>query len=167
MKNYIKTISKVSLALTVAVALVASAAGDVFAQAHNPRDPVTKQAVLPQYMGAKVCRVDNSTTSKQCATGAGVLYGVCAYGTAAVVGKGSVAFDTITAANIADFGSLLAISPIVYGTANTASTDASAWLPKCWFPQMPVRFEGGLTMKQDDAGHDTLGYYRLDSGVNP
>lgn len=157
---------KALLAVSVVALLMSAAAAPAFA-ARAPRDPGTLQALDIAHIGAKACRVDNSTTSKQCASGSGMLYALCSYGTTAVAGKGSVAFDTVTAADIAGFASLLAISPIVYGTNVAGLTGNDAVMPKCWAPPVPVRFEGGLVVKQDDTGHDTLALYRLDSGVNP
>lgn len=158
---------KMFAVLGVFVLLASMIPSFVSAAARSPRDPDGRGVVNLEYVGGKACRADNTTTSKSCATSSGLLYALCAYGTGAVAGKGSQAFDTATAADITGFASLLAISPIVYGTAATATTGNEAAMPKCWIPPVPVRFEGGLAIKQDDAGHDSIAIYRLDSGVNP
>lgn len=167
MKNILKRLTK-GLALIAAVGLLASLAPvQSFARSANEKDINNREVILPQYAGARVCRVDNTTTSKQCASGSGLLYAICGYGTTSVAGKGSMAFDTVTAADIANFGSLLAISPIVYATANTAASGNDMRTAQCWIPPVPARYESGLAAKQDDAGHDTLLLFRPDSGVNP
>lgn len=150
--------------LLAGIAPIAALAG----QSAMPRDPYSNLPMDVRFIGAKACRVDNTTTATACATTSGVLYAICAYGTAAVAGKGTMAFDTANATHTSGFQALnQAISPIVYATNAASLTGNDAVMPKCWIPPVPVRFETGLGMKQDDAGHDSLGLYRLDSGTNP
>lgn len=163
-----QAMKKFSAVLGVAVLLASMAPSAAHAVARNVKDSSSREVILPAYVGAKVCRADNTTTATSCATSSGVLYALCAYGTVAVAGKGSMAFDTANATHTSGFQAVSqAISPIVYGTNAAALTGNDAVMPKCWAPPIPVRFENGLGIKQDDAGHDTIAIYRLDDGVNP
>ena len=171
MKNLTSKFKKYSLAVLAAVALVASAAGVASAQARNPRDPDTKAPVAVEHVGAKTCRISQSATQVFCAAGAGRVYEVCAFGTAVTVGKGAMAFDTVSSAQWSGgsptFQTTYGISPIVYGTGPIASLTSDAWSPRCWKPAVPVRFESGLGILADSNTVSVIATYRLDSGINP
>lgn len=137
--------------------------------ARAPRDPGTLQALDIQHIGAKKCFSRQTTGPKSCTTATGFIYELCAFGTAVVVGKGAMAFDTgsqftSTTVNLQNSDGM---SPIVYGTGPVGSSGEDAWFPRCWKPKVPVRFENGLGLLADDGSVSVMAIYRLDSGVNP
>src|SRR3990167_2587746 len=120
------------------------------------------------FIGVKTCRVEQNTGAVQCETNkTGILYWLCAFGTAAAIGTGGQAFDTVQAASIAGFNQAARyISPPVYGTAAAAGVSVPT-VHGCWAPVHPVRFETGLAIKADSVTISVLAGYRLDSGTNP
>ena len=168
MKTMNKTIKSV-LAVAAVALLVGASVAPAFA-AEEPKSPSGRGRIALEYLGAKVCRANQNDTQAFCAAGSGILYELCSFGTAAVVGKGSMAFDTVSSAQwlggSPSFQTTYGISPIVYGTGNSGSS-VGEWAVKCWKPSVPVRFENGLGIKGDDDSITTLAIYRLDSGINP
>lgn len=171
------TTNKPSLKLSLLAVVAASAfmAAKAIASpngpAVEPRQPDGRGRIALEYLGAKPCRVQDTTSATLCVAGSGMLYELCAYGTAAVLGKGAMAFGTEVASTISNFavGMPRALSPLVLGTAyvQAAGHSLAPSVTGCWKPAVPVRFESGLTIKLDDASVGAIGIYRLDTGVNP
>lgn len=135
--------------------------------ATEPRDLNGKGRIALEYIGCKPARVTQSANGVLGATGSGMLYWIQAFGTAATVGKGVLAFDTINASVVTSFQSQqLALSPIVYGTSDFALSNATRHVRE-WVPSVPVRFENGLWLLTDSNTVSAIACYRLDSGVNP
>jgi len=162
-KNSVKKFLGAAVALVVVASLVAPA----FA-AKAPKDPDGRGTIPLEYLGAKACRVNQTTSPKECATASGLLYQVCAFGTAVAQGKGAIAFDSANPTHGSpDLQKTTGISPIVYGTSSNSTDSTALWAVKCWTPPVPVRFENGLGLVTDSTSVSVLAIYRLDSGVNP
>jgi hypothetical protein len=106
----------------------------------------------------------------------GLLYAICASG--GTLGKYSLAYDTNMPGTIdmnsrSEDGKQQLITPPVFTkvftTPTGAATDTMSYnlAPTCWVPVWPQQFRSGLLGVQSDTGHDTIYYYRLDSGSNP
>jgi hypothetical protein len=174
MKNLIEK-GKKSLVVLIGAALLAGALPvRSSAAAKEPRDPDGKGRVAIEYIGAKACRVAGSTTASKCtaAGSSGMLYSLCAFGTAAVAGKGVMAFDSASASGIASFDvadafvSAYAIAPLVYGSGS-GSIGFGPNILGCWVPIVPVRYESGFVMRLNDASLMGVAHVRPDTGVNP
>lgn len=158
--------------VAVAALLVGASAVAVSAAARVPLDPDGRGPIPIQYVGGKVCRVVGSTTASKCAAAgsSGMVYGLWVSGTAAVFGKGAMAFDSAAAAGITMFDTLdtyvqsYAISPFVMGTIYVAGTGFNE---PGWVPVVPARYESGFVLKLDDASLMAIAIVRPDTGVNP
>ncbi len=170
MKNLIKKCSAL-LAVGAVVLTMAMPSSLLAAQATKPREAKGNQSAFenPSMIGCNICRVEGSTTSKQCATGSGLLYWLAVSGEGPVLGKGAKAFDCAVAASItAITTTAYAIGPkvIACGTASQGNVgNLSPWEPGKG--GAPARYEAGLTIKTDDTSVDAIACYRSDSGVNP
>lgn len=155
------------VALSLVVALLVSVAPIKSFAASEPKQPDGRGRIALEYIGAKVCRTSQSVVAKSCVVGSGMLYELCAFGTAAVVGKGMMAFDSAVTSSMSNFQATFNISPIVYGTSAVGSVGPDQWTVRCWKPSVPVRYENGLGLLADDGSISGLATYRPDSGPNP
>ena len=139
--------------------------------ARAPKDPDSRLILPIDYIGGKPGRVQDGTTAVLITEGSGLLYELCAYGTAAVLSKGVMAFATSNVATIGSFAvPSRAISPVVLASAHAVLASLAGnggSVVGCWKPAIPIRFESGLVLKADDASVAGLAIYRLDTGVNP
>lgn len=134
----------------------------------------------PSFIGIKAARLMNTATVTALVAGTsvsvgnpGLLYAICATG--GTIGKYAVAYDYYAASSISltaalyDGGnpSKYLISPLVFTNTGTYVAGTPDGPQSCWVPPFPVRFELGLVGANNDAGHRTLFYYRLDDGSNP
>lgn len=172
MKKMIEKFQKSLAVLTVGALLAGASAAVASAAARSPKDPDGRGTIAIEYIGGKVCRLSGSTTAAACsvAGSSGMVYGVYVSGTAAVVGKGGMVFDSASAAGITSFDpsnsfvSSYAISPFIMGTRYFTGQGFND--PK-WEPPVPARYESGFIMKLDDISLNLMAIVRPDTGVNP
>ena len=159
---------KIVSGLMAAVLAFAVLASPVLAadKVSHPKDP---QGILMDFslLGAKVGRASSTTTVTLVSAGAGLLFGLCSYGTSAVAGSYSEAFDTGAAGSVDFTYESLAISPIVYSFLATSAAIQGEGNLGCWKPSVPIRFERGLVLKNSAATSSAIAFYRLFSAVNP
>lgn len=175
--------TKSMIAAILALALVAT--HPVSAAAENAaKAPKHSGGIVfsdPSFIGLKVARLRQTTTATELVTGQGLLYAICPEG--GTLGKYTVAFDyTLSEGDnfpsnpfttkLQDGGepSKYMITPTVptriISTQWGASGEPYA-SSACFVPPWPVRFSLALIGAADNAGHNTLFYYRLDDGTNP
>ncbi len=170
MKNMIEKFKKVAVLSIVSLLVGASMA---HAEGKIAKDDNSQLHKDLSFVGARYCRVEASATAVQCASGPGMLYAVCAFGTGSVPGPAAssavMAFDTAVAATITSFQVTgRAMSPTVYGTSTIAGNVLNNERNQCWTPPVPLRFGSGFVLKANAADVNGIGLYRLDSGVfNP
>lgn len=116
------------------------------------------------FYGSKPCRITASTTAVLCASGQGILDGVCPSG--GTLGKYSLALDSdIAGTRSATNSDSYVISPPVYTYTGSTSIPAGG---ACFVPPSGAgRFTNGLVGVQNDAGHTTILYWHKADGSNP
>lgn len=161
---------KMLTVLGVAMLLASVVPSSAFAIGNIPKDNGALRHSDLSFVGAHYCRVEASTTAVLCASGSGMLYAVCAFGTGSVPGpaasSGAMAFDTAVAATITSFQiTSRGISPLVYGTSTIAGNTLNNERNLCWQPPVPLRFGSGFVLKTNSVDVNALGLYRLDTGA--
>ena len=119
------------------------------------------------FLKPRVCSINQSSSDTECATSAGILLSVCAFGVSLANGAYSLAYNTTVAITNINTQVLGLISPMVFADSNTAAlVDGGG--SRCWNPLKDmgagVPFDK-LHGIQSGAVHATKLYYLLESDL--
>jgi hypothetical protein len=160
MKNLKKIVSGL-----LGAAMFAVLVGPAFGSTYKTLDPNMHEMSWSD-VGMKVARIEGSGSASVLASGAGLLFGLCASSNSITNDAYALAFDSASANGLAVTTTAKRISPNVY---TSLATTTAQGMPNvgCWFPPVPILFSNGLAGITSASTFSTVYYYRLFSAANP